>query len=59
MDNNQLVQFNQQQAVITSRLEAVGTNTAQLQAQLNKSTKDIHRLMSRLDERQESQFETN
>src|SRR5277367_4385422 len=59
MDNHQLVQFNQQQALITSRLEAVGTNTTQLQTQLDESTRDIHQLMNRLDERQEAQSETN
>jgi len=59
MDNSQLVQFNQQQALITNRLDAVGTSTNQLQAQLNDSTRDIHRLMNQLDERQEAQSEAN
>jgi Retrotransposon gag protein len=59
MDDNQLVQFNQQQALITSRLDAVGVSTNQLQTQLDQSTRDIHRLMSQLDERQKAQSETN
>lgn len=59
MDNNQLVQFNQQQALITSQLETVGSGTEQLQSQLHDSARDIQRLMTQLDERYESQYETN